>query len=70
MSLEKNKLQYSKKAKLFHWGFVLLFVYAVSKQVDEINQLHSFINLIKFSFSGKNPEAAILDIVQAFGLTI
>ena len=39
MSLDKNNSQYSKIAKLFHWGFVLLFVYGVAKQVDDINQL-------------------------------
>ena len=39
MSLDKNNLQYSKIAKLFHWGFILLFVYGVAKQVDDINQL-------------------------------
>ena len=39
MSSDKNNLQYSKIAKLFHWGFVLLFVYGVAKQVDDINQL-------------------------------
>ena len=39
MSLDKNNLQYSKIAKLFHWGFVLLFIYGVVKQVDDINQL-------------------------------
>mgnify|MGYP001319821251 CR=1 FL=1 len=39
MSLYKNNSGYSKIAKLFHWGFVLLFVYGVAKQVDDINQL-------------------------------
>ena len=39
MSLDKNNSQYSKIAKLFHWGFVFLFVYGVAKQVDDINQL-------------------------------
>ena len=39
MSLDKNNSQYSKIAKLFHWGFVLLFVYGVAKQVDDIKQL-------------------------------
>ena len=39
MSIDKNNSQYSKIAKLFHWGFVLLFVYGVTKQVDDINQL-------------------------------
>ena len=39
MSLDKNNSQYSKIAKLFHWGFVILFVYGVAKQVDDIKQL-------------------------------
>ena len=39
MSLDKNKLQYSNIAKFFHWGFVILFIYGVVKQVDDINQL-------------------------------
>tara|TARA_Y200000002_G_scaffold380803_1_gene393186 strand:+ start:753 stop:1265 length:513 start_codon:yes stop_codon:yes gene_type:complete len=39
MSLDKNNRQYSKLAKLFHWGFVILFAYSVAKQVDDINQL-------------------------------
>ena len=39
MSLDKNNSQYSKLAKLFHWGFVILFIYGVAKQVDDINQL-------------------------------
>ncbi len=30
---------YSLVAKIFHWGFVLLFVYGISKQVDELEQL-------------------------------
>ena len=39
MSLHKNNSHYSKTAKLFHWGFVILFIYGVAKQVDNINQL-------------------------------
>ena len=39
MSLDKNKSHYSKIAKLLHWGFVILFVYGVAKQVDDITQL-------------------------------
>ena len=39
MSLYKNNSHYSKIAKLFHWGFVILFVYGISKQVEDINQL-------------------------------
>ncbi len=39
MSLGKNSANYSKTAKLIHWGFVILFVYGIAKQVDDINQL-------------------------------
>jgi len=39
MSLDKNNSHYTRIAKLLHWGFVILFVYGVAKQVDDINQL-------------------------------
>ena len=39
MNNQKNKKQYSLFAKFWHWGFVLLFIYGVAKQVDEIQQL-------------------------------
>ena len=46
--IEKNqKNQYSVTAKVFHWGFVLLFLYGILKQVDDINQLED-ISLLKF----------------------
>ena len=47
MSLDTNKSNYSKIAKLFHWGFVILFVYGVAKQVEDINQLE---NTLFFKF--------------------
>lgn len=34
-------------AKLFHWGFVILFLYGIFKQVDNISQLED-IALLKF----------------------
>ncbi len=43
MSLDKNKSNYSKIAKLFHWGFVVLFIYGVAKQVNNIDQLEDII---------------------------
>ena len=43
MSLDKNKSNYSKTAKVFHWGFVILFVYGVAKQVNNIDQLEDII---------------------------
>jgi len=33
------KPRFSFTAKLMHWGFVLLFIYALLKQIDELNQL-------------------------------
>ena len=33
------KPRFSFTAKLLHWGFVLLFIYALLKQIDELNQL-------------------------------
>lgn len=39
MSLEQNKSNYSKLAKYFHWGFVIIFIYGVAKQVENLNQL-------------------------------
>ena len=34
-----SKSRFSSTAKLMHWGFVLLFIYALLKQIDELNQL-------------------------------
>ena len=39
MSLGNNKSNYSKLAKYFHWGFVIIFIYGVAKQVESLNQL-------------------------------
>ena len=39
MSNNISKKKYGYIAKFWHWGFVLLFVYGVAKQVDDINQL-------------------------------
>ena len=41
MKLSKNNSNYSNMAKVFHWGFVALFVYGVAKQVDDIKQLEN-----------------------------
>jgi cytochrome b561 len=35
-------VQYSELAKVFHWGFVALFAYGITKQVDDISQLEDF----------------------------
>ena len=42
-----EKLKHSITAKIFHWGFVIIFIYGVFKQVEDINQL-SDISLLKF----------------------
>ena len=39
MSNKVNNKKYSFIAKFWHWGFVLLFIYGVAKQVDDIEQL-------------------------------
>ena len=39
--------KYSSFAKLMHWGFVLLFVYGLLKQIDSLNQLEDS-SLLKF----------------------
>ncbi len=44
---KKPKNQYTAIAKLFHWGFVILFLYGILKQVDNINQLED-VSLLKF----------------------
>ena len=48
MNIEKinKKPRHSFTAKLFHWGFVVIFIYGISKQVDDINQLAD-ISLLK-----------------------
>ena len=38
---------FSPFAKLLHWGFVLLFLYGLLKQIDSINQLEDD-NLLMF----------------------
>ena len=39
--------EFSSFAKLMHWGFVILFVYGLLKQIDSLNQLEDS-NLLKF----------------------
>lgn len=34
-----SKSNFSSIAKFMHWGFVLLFIYSLLKQIDELNQL-------------------------------
>lgn len=66
---------YSLLAKLFHWGFVVLFIYGVAKQVDDISQLAdeallrfevlfalSFLGLLvlRFIYMNKTQKTALL----------
>jgi cytochrome b561 len=39
--------KHSSLAMIFHWGFVIIFIYGIAKQVDDINQL-SDMSLLKF----------------------
>ena len=47
MSLDKNNSNYSNLAKLFHWGFVAIFIYGIAKQVEDLNQLED-ISFLRF----------------------
>lgn len=33
---------HGKTAKFFHWGFIVVFVYALTKQLDELEELEDF----------------------------
>ena len=46
LQIEKPK-NYSFLAKLFHWGFILLFGYGIFKQIDELEQLAD-VSLLRF----------------------
>ena len=71
-----NKKKYSFIAKFWHWGFVLLFIYGVAKQVDEIEQLEDkfffqfeivfallflFLLTIRFVYMNKTQETSLPD---------
>jgi len=73
---QKNKNQYSLFAKFWHWGFVLLFIYGVAKQVNEIEQLEDqfffqfeivfallflFLLAIRFVYMSKTQETSLPD---------
>ena len=44
---QKSIEGFSLTAKLFHWGFILIFSYGIFKQIDDINQLED-LALLKF----------------------
>ena len=45
-----TKTSYSFSAKIFHWSFVILFAYGISKQIENINQLED-LALLKFEIT-------------------
>ena len=47
MKVKMEKSKHSIMAMIFHWGFVIIFIYGIVKQVEDINQL-SDIALLKF----------------------
>ena len=49
-AVEITKPSYTLTAKVFHWSFVFLFAYGISKQVDNINQLED-LALLKFEIA-------------------
>ena len=42
--------EFSSTAKIFHWSFVIIFAYGISKQIDNINQLED-LALLKFEIA-------------------
>ena len=48
--VEIIKPSYTLTAKIFHWSFVILFAYGISKQIDNINQLED-LALLKFEIA-------------------
>ena len=81
MSDQLNKKKYSFIAKFWHWGFVLLFVYGVAKQVDDIKQLEDkfffqfeiifallflFLLVIRFVYMNKTQETSLPDDTSKF----
>ena len=76
MTKQNEKKQYSLLAKFWHWGFVLLFIYGVTKQVNEIEQLEDklffqfeivfaviflFLLAIRFVYMNKTQETSLPD---------
>ena len=51
--VEIAKPSYTLTAKIFHWSFVILFAYGISKQIDNINQLED-LALLKFEIAFAN----------------
>ena len=50
VEVEITRQNYSLTAKIFHWSFVVLFSYGISKQIENINQLED-LALLKFEIS-------------------
>ena len=48
--VEITKPSYTLTAKIFHWSFVILFAYGISKQINNINQLED-LALLKFEIA-------------------
>ena len=76
MTNQTHNKKYSLFAKFWHWGFVLLFIYGVAKQVDEIEQLEDkfffqfeiffallflFLLTIRFVYMSKTQETSLPD---------
>ena len=81
MSKKLDKKKYSFFAKFWHWGFVLLFIYGVAKQVDDIKQLEDkfffqfeiifallflFLLVIRFVYMNKTQETSLPDDTSKF----
>ena len=41
--VEMAKQSYTLTAKIFHWSFVIIFAYGISKQITNIEQLEDLL---------------------------
>ena len=48
--VEMAKQSYTLTAKIFHWSFVIIFAYGISKQINSIEQLED-LALLKFEIA-------------------
>ena len=48
--VEMAKQSYTLTAKIFHWSFVIIFAYGISKQINNIEQLED-LALLKFEIT-------------------
>ena len=49
--VEISKPSYTLTAKIFHWSFVILFAYGISKQINSIEQFYTQKQLLELIYN-------------------